>query len=628
VARSTFNARSVTAAEARKTVRSAIVVDSTVQKQFKKLSSSLQQKVVDTVRVGIQRGEPTGIIAKRLAGGVIDGVAVPGVMKATRVQASALVHSAVISASVKDRLAVFRENSDVIKAIQQVSTLDNRTTETCIAYNNATWEVDTLDPIGHDLPFEGGPPRHHNCRSVIVPVVRSPDELGVKVKGKIPQEIRASMDGKVASDVSFRQFLEGKGQQFAEHLLGPEKAKLFMSNRINERDLLNSSGKPVSPEELLKKVKGNPAPASYKGTGFTKLDLDEQAQVLFDANFDELSFAKRKEVLTLAKAGSIPVKIQGKSAGAASVNEMQFQSELNKVRDIFERVTKNGYTIDSRIEKDFARLIEQAGQAQERLKQIRSMVKHYKNAISKPVLAKMLQTLRVVDKAAKRNTNDKFLQKLKGEAFEMYKRYVDSSVWQNDVARTDDKFAVNYVRWKELYREAIGYNRDVDHYVGIGYRSLNSSLRTEKLSQLKAVGSETFQFMKRLQKVMNKFSSSVREEIFSRDVVVFRGVSDTAFRVPPPGKVIMFKGFTSASTRPSISVGGFAKKERTALIHMYEIVIPKGSRGPMAGFNINEAEILFDTHSKFMSLGNRFETYHMYGENISVQVTRLVYIGG
>ncbi len=53
---------------------------------------------------------------------------------------------------------------------QQVSVLDSRTSRVCQDYAFKEWDSQ-FRPIGHDLPFQDGTPRHWNCRAVIVPAV-------------------------------------------------------------------------------------------------------------------------------------------------------------------------------------------------------------------------------------------------------------------------------------------------------------------------------------------------------------------------------------------------------------------------------------------------------------------------
>jgi hypothetical protein len=114
------------------------------------------------------------------------------------------------------------------------------------------WELDGT-PIGDALPFNGGPPRHFNCRSTLIPVLRSFEELGLgKTKlDSIPPGTRASMDGQIAADTTFAQWLGTKTPAFQDKLLGPARAKLWRGNKITLNQLVDMRGNPMTVEQLL-----------------------------------------------------------------------------------------------------------------------------------------------------------------------------------------------------------------------------------------------------------------------------------------------------------------------------------------------------------------------------------------
>jgi hypothetical protein len=88
----------------------------------------------------------------------------------------------------------------------------------------------SLQPVaGSSLPFNGGPPRHFNCRSRLRPVTKSFKELGVDA-AEVPVSTRASMDGQVPADITFNQFLKKKPKSFQDALLGPKRAELHHVN--------------------------------------------------------------------------------------------------------------------------------------------------------------------------------------------------------------------------------------------------------------------------------------------------------------------------------------------------------------------------------------------------------------
>lgn len=175
---------------------------------------------MDTMRTSMQNGESLTQAATRVFGGTVDGVTTPGIMKATKAQASALAATSISAVTNEAALASFQANSDVIKAFVQLSTLDNKTSDICVAYSGQMWDINTLQSIpfppgAPTLPFNGGPPRHFNCRSRLRPVTKSFKELGLDIE-EFPVSTRASMDGQVPADISFSDFLKSKPTSFAE----------------------------------------------------------------------------------------------------------------------------------------------------------------------------------------------------------------------------------------------------------------------------------------------------------------------------------------------------------------------------------------------------------------------------
>jgi hypothetical protein len=119
----------------------------------------------------------------------------------------------------------------------------------CIAYDGQLWDLQG-GPIGStELPFNGGPPRHWNCRSVLVPITKSWKELGIKAKDASSGG-RASMDGEVAKETKFGDWLGRKSEEDQNRILGKGKAQLWRDGKISLTDLLDQRGNPLTLEEL------------------------------------------------------------------------------------------------------------------------------------------------------------------------------------------------------------------------------------------------------------------------------------------------------------------------------------------------------------------------------------------
>jgi len=217
-----------------------------------KQSTDLQFKFAAQVRQGITANETVQQIVRRIIGSSKLGI--PGIMETSRAGATALVHTSIQQVANDARLATFRENADVIKGVQQLSTLDGRTSAICVAYSGASWDLDGNPINGTTLPFNGGPPRHFNCRSVLVPITRTYKELGIDIP-EAPPGTRASDEGQVPADMTMAEWLKSKPTSYVDDLLGQGRADLFLSGKLTLPQLLDLQGNPLTLDQLRAKYK-------------------------------------------------------------------------------------------------------------------------------------------------------------------------------------------------------------------------------------------------------------------------------------------------------------------------------------------------------------------------------------
>jgi hypothetical protein len=212
------------------------------------------QRFQDNMRLGIAQGETNAQLIRRIRGGKQNGEVVEGFMKVTRQHADSLVRSATQSVSQASRQAVYNDNDDIIKAEQWLSTIDLRTTEQCGARDGLTYTVGTHEPIGHSLPWLGGPGRlHWGCRSTSTPVLKSFRELGLNID-EVPASTRASLDGQVPQDTTFEGWLSRRTVAQQNENLGVGRAKLWRDGDISFRDLMDANGRPLSLADLQARI--------------------------------------------------------------------------------------------------------------------------------------------------------------------------------------------------------------------------------------------------------------------------------------------------------------------------------------------------------------------------------------
>ncbi len=240
-------------------------------------AGTVERAFADRVRTGMLRGETTGDIVRGIRGTrALDYT--DGVMNVSRRQAEALVRSSVQAVANESRDQMFEENTDIIKGIQWVSTLDDRTTTICMALDGKVWSLPDYEPVDHDTEFPG-PTAHWGCRSTQVPVFKSFAELSKK--GSVPtpaggrsdvrsmyerelrdlgmskeqidvavMDARASMDGQVSSKLTFGDWLEGKPKSFQDEALGAGRAEMWRKGDISLSDLVDQKGRPLTLEQL------------------------------------------------------------------------------------------------------------------------------------------------------------------------------------------------------------------------------------------------------------------------------------------------------------------------------------------------------------------------------------------
>jgi len=234
------------------TIASDTLIEGAPTKQWwKRRTGQYQSKFEDVVRMGMLQGLPTDAIVSTLVGTKINRFK-DGALYSQFRGADALVRSSIQTVANTARLDTYANNPELVKGIEWSATFDNKTSDICIALDGLQWDLD-YKPIGHNKTFVGAT-AHWNCRSSQVPVVKSWEELGSKVKVKVPVGTRASMDGQVSGGQNYEQWLTGKSKAFQREVLGVEKQKLWSEGKIGFSDLINQRGNPLTIQEIKNKI--------------------------------------------------------------------------------------------------------------------------------------------------------------------------------------------------------------------------------------------------------------------------------------------------------------------------------------------------------------------------------------
>ena len=224
-------------------VDSAQLEGATVKAWNNGLNADQKKRLERELKIGVSLGETTPMLAQRIA----------HILEKNKRDATAIALTGAGAIVSEIRQAFFEANDDVIKCYKYQATLDTRTSALCRAYDGLTWDKN-YKPIRHEFPFRK--PRvntHFNCRSTIIPVTKSWDELDIEGMDGASDRTRSSMNGYVPQDMTFNDWLKTQSSETIEKTLGKGRAELFMQGKITMRDLITQQGRSLDLGEIAKK---------------------------------------------------------------------------------------------------------------------------------------------------------------------------------------------------------------------------------------------------------------------------------------------------------------------------------------------------------------------------------------
>lgn len=223
-------------------VSDVLIQGAPTKEWWSRQAGGLDQRFADEMRRGIALGETNDQLIKRVRG----TKTTKGFMDLARTSAERLVRASVQTAANVARETMYERNDDIIKALQWHATLDTRTSFWCITRDGHLYSTDKKHkPLNDGPPWLEGPGKlHWGCRSTSVPVMKSWKDLGIDAE-EVPDTTRASMDGQVASDLTFEEWLKKQSEGRQNTVLGVGKADLWRRGKITFRDLLDQSGRPM-----------------------------------------------------------------------------------------------------------------------------------------------------------------------------------------------------------------------------------------------------------------------------------------------------------------------------------------------------------------------------------------------
>jgi SPP1 gp7 family putative phage head morphogenesis protein len=251
------------------------------------------KRVEQQMRLGILQGETVQQLTARIRGTKANGYK-DGVLAATRREAEMIARTSANHVSAAARQATWEANSDIIRGVRWVATLDGRTSHVCAGRD------------GEVYPLDKGPrpPAHPNCRSSVAPVLDGEEIVGERpvvrdARTRRQREIdfrdeartnagdewkkmstsqrdaavKSLRDdwadehiGQVPTTTNYEKFLREQSKEFQDDFLGRGKAKLFRDGMPLDK-FTDENGRPYSLEQLQAEVAGDKLNVVQPGVG-------------------------------------------------------------------------------------------------------------------------------------------------------------------------------------------------------------------------------------------------------------------------------------------------------------------------------------------------------------------------
>ena len=222
----------------------SLIEGATINDWYTSLTKSMQVDTERAVRKGVYLGETNHELSKRLG----------NVLGKTPRQSESITKTAVSTVTNQARQEVWESNEDIISNYEHLSVMDSRVSFICSSRDSATWGLDHkgTNALGKKYRYQV-PPLHFNCRSLLIPILKSWEELNLGELSELPKGTKTSMDGEVSSGTSFNSWLKSKDEKFVTEYLGKGRADLYLSGKITLSDLVGQQGKTLTIAELKEK---------------------------------------------------------------------------------------------------------------------------------------------------------------------------------------------------------------------------------------------------------------------------------------------------------------------------------------------------------------------------------------
>lgn len=243
-------------------------------------------KARQELEVGAVKGESIGELVGRIRGTKLT----PGEMVISKREAEALVRTSTLQVANATRMKIYEQNQDIFDGYEVIATLDKRTTPLCRGLDRKRFDLN-FKPIGHNTSYPiGGPPFHWNCRTTIIPITKSYQDLVAEgsalskrkkdLLANVPVGLRASMGGPVQGAMDYTEWLKTQDLDVQIEVLGKTRQELWSRNMLTMADMLHQSGRQLTLKELRVILGSGEEIAERRDLLF---DLMEQKAMQFDS---------------------------------------------------------------------------------------------------------------------------------------------------------------------------------------------------------------------------------------------------------------------------------------------------------------------------------------------------------
>jgi SPP1 gp7 family putative phage head morphogenesis protein len=200
------------------------------------------------IRQGWFEGKTNSEIIRTLRG-TKDMKYADGLLAITSRNAEAVTRTAIQHVAGQARNQFAKQNSDILRGVQIIATLDGRTTAYCRAADGTEYALD-----------EGPrPPFHIRCRTSFILLLKDAPSLGALAD-------RSSMNGQVKADTSYYEWIKTQPAAFQDTVIGKARAKLFRDGGMTPEQFsdlqIGNNFKPRTLDQLRQMV-----PEAFKRAG-------------------------------------------------------------------------------------------------------------------------------------------------------------------------------------------------------------------------------------------------------------------------------------------------------------------------------------------------------------------------